>query len=73
MMASLSEQLKRVRNTRGKKRVHPLEQYRNEILELLNKHGATQLEIIAWLEQFKDMKVTPSTLSRVLKKWREGI
>ncbi|GGF14899.1 MAG: arginine repressor [Reinekea sp.] len=69
-MSSLGEELKLVRQNLGKQR--PLEQFKGEILELLDKHGATQVEVQAWLEQCKDVTVSRSTLSRVIKSWRES-
>lgn len=67
-MSSLAEELKLVRKNLGKQR--PLEQFKEEILELLDTHGATQVEVQAWLEQRKDVTVSRSTLSRVIKSWR---
>ena len=69
-MSSLGEELKLVRQNLGKQR--PLEQFKGEILELLDKHGATQVEVQAWLKQCKDVTVSRSTLSRVIKSWRES-
>jgi len=69
-MSSLNKELQLVRKNLGKQR--PLDEFKEEILELLNKHSATQVEVQAWLEQCKNVTVSRSTLSRVVKNWRES-
>ena len=66
-MTDLKQELEAVRADMRKR---PIDQYKDEILELINEHGASQQEVVRWLESYKDVKVTQSTLSRRLTKWK---
>ncbi|WDE05376.1 hypothetical protein SG34_000030 [Thalassomonas viridans] len=66
-MSDLKQELAAVRAELKK---HPLDEFKNDILELINLHGASQQEVVIWLEVYKDISITQSTLSRRLSRWK---
>jgi len=67
-MTDLKRELENVRADMKKR---PIDQYKNEILELIELHGASQREVVAWLLSCRSVDVSQSTLSRLLAKWNE--
>lgn len=58
-------------NVRADIKKQPIDLCKNEILELIEKHGASQREVVAWLSSCRSVDVSQSTLSRLLTKWNE--
>lgn len=66
-MANLKQELEAVRAEMKKR---PIDQFKTEILELIDVHNASQQEVVRWLDTYKGVKVTQPTLSRRLTKWK---
>ncbi|PCH96571.1 MAG: hypothetical protein COB83_05090 [Gammaproteobacteria bacterium] len=67
-MTDLKQELESVRADMKKR---PIDQHKYEIIELVEKHGASQREVVAWLLTCRSVDVSQSTLSRLLAKWNE--
>ena len=67
----MSDLLQELTAVRAELKKHPLDEFKNEILELINQHGASQQEVVIWLEVYKDVSITQSTLSRRLSRWKK--
>ena len=66
-MSDLKQELEELRSELKKR---PIDACKSDILELINEHGASQQEVVIWLEVYKDISITQSTLSRRLSRWK---
>ncbi|CAH9068427.1 hypothetical protein PSECIP111951_04145 [Pseudoalteromonas holothuriae] len=69
-MEDLGQQLDAIRSSIATKKQRPIEKFKDEILELLDKHGASQKEVVVWLQQYKGFETSSPTLCRAVKKWK---
>ena len=66
-MTDLKRELK---NVRADMKQRPIDQHKEEILELIEQHGASQREVVAWLQKCRGIEVSQPTLSRLLTRWK---
>jgi len=69
-MVDLAKQLAVVRSTRAKMKERPIDKHKDEILELIDNHEASLREVVRWLQQYKDIETSASTLCRAVKNWK---
>lgn len=65
----LQQQLQSVREAQPRRSGSVVDAYREEIEYLALEGGASQRELSEWLEQYKGVRVHPTTIGRRLARW----